>query len=195
VNRTELVRRSKQLSWLLRHGAGSEDVAMDAAGWVEVTAVLDALGLTRAELDEVVATNDKGRLQLEGHRVRAGQGHSREGMPVTLDALEASWRPLEPTGPLWHGTSVAAVAGIARTGIEPGRRTHVHLAPTPDSHIGKRASVALLLEISPTGLTLFQAPNGVLLTRHVPTRSILSVRGANHAGRAAAGDAALALGL
>jgi putative RNA 2'-phosphotransferase len=195
VSGAEVVRHSKRLSWLLRHGAGAEGIPMDAAGWVEVAAVLDALGLTRAELEEAVATNDKGRFQLDGGRVRAGQGHSRAGMPVTAEALEASWQPVEPAGSLWHATSVAAVAGIARTGIEPGRRTHVHLAASPDSPVGKRTAAPLLLEVSPTGLAVFAAPNGVLLVRHVPRASIVGVRGATRAGRAAASGAATTLGL
>lgn len=187
--------RSRRLTWLLRHGAGTEGLDMDAAGWIDVDAALDALDLTRAELDEAVATDAKARLQLVGHRVRAVQGHSCDGTPVTAHALEASWRPVDPSASLWHGTSVAAVAGIARTGIEPGRRTHVHLAAAADSHVGKRVAVALLLEVSPTGLAVFEAPNGVLLTRHVPTASIVGVRGTTRAGRAAAPGAAAALGL
>ena len=61
-----VVRVSKRLSYVLRHRPGSIGVALDDAGWTDVDALLAALTahglpLTRAELDRVVATNDKRR--------------------------------------------------------------------------------------------------------------------------------------
>jgi putative RNA 2'-phosphotransferase len=174
-------RESRQLSWLLRHAAGEAGLDMDTAGWANVDDVLVATGLDRAALERAVEQNDQGRLQLDGERIRACQGHSTGNMPVTIDALEASWAVLEPTGELWHGTLVAALAGIAARGIEPAARSHVHLAESPDSKVGKRARVEVLLEVSPsrlhrTGLTVFRAQNGVVLVRRVPPDCITGVR-------------------
>ncbi len=101
---SELVALSKRLSWLLRHGANESGLAMDEAGWSEVDDVLQVLGVTRAELDLAVSQNDKGRLAVSGSRIHACQGHSLEAMPVTREALEASWEVFYPQGPLWHGT-------------------------------------------------------------------------------------------
>lgn len=173
-------RESRQLSWLLRHGAREAGIDMDAAGWANVDAVLAATGLDRAALERAVEQNDKGRLQLDGEQIRACQGHSTENMPVTIDALEASWTEIEPTAPLWHGTTIAALAGIAARGIEPIARTHVHLAEAPDSKVGKRSRVEVLLEVSPAcmrraGLSVFRAQNGVVLVRRVPSDCITSV--------------------
>jgi putative RNA 2'-phosphotransferase len=181
-------RLSKRLSWLLRHGAGEAELDMDAAGWVPVAQVLAALRIGRADLDEAVRANDKRRLQLVGDRVRACQGHSLVGMPVTQDALEASWGTVTPSRSLWHGTSVGAVPGIAARGLLPGRRSHVHLAEDADSHVGKRLHVDLLLEVSPHalaehGLRVFQAPNSVLLVRHVPVACIVGARATSPAGQ------------
>ena len=50
----DLVRKSKHLSWLLRHGARESGLPMDAAGWCAVDDVLQRTGLARAELEEVV---------------------------------------------------------------------------------------------------------------------------------------------
>jgi len=171
---------SKQLSWLLRHGAGEVGLEMDGAGWAEIADVLRALDLSRAALMEAALHNDKGRLQISGGRVRACQGHSLAGMPVTLDALEASWAVHEGDAPVWHGTRVAALAGIAREGILPGARTHVHLAEAIDSVVGKRAAVDVMLEVAPErlrerGMGLFRSPNGVVLARHVPVEAIAGV--------------------
>jgi putative RNA 2'-phosphotransferase len=194
------IRLSKRLSWLLRHGAGGAGLDMDAAGWAPVDQVLAALGISRADLEEAVRRNDKGRLQLAGDRVRACQGHSLEGMPVTRAALEASWVMLTPSRSLWHGTSVGAVAGIAAGGLLPGRRSHVHLAADADARVGKRTRVDLLLEISPRqlaghGLCVFRPPNGVLLVRHVPVACIVAVRAASPAGQRALPSARRALEL
>ncbi len=172
---------SKRLSWLLRHGAPSEGIAMDAAGWVAVADVLGALQLTRAELTEVVELNTKSRLDLRGEQIRASQGHSTEGMPVTHDALEASWERFASAGPIWHGTAIEALGGIAREGIVPQARTHVHLAAELDSKVGKRASVDVMIEVSAArlaelGIGVFQSQNGVILVRRVPREAIVDIR-------------------
>jgi len=187
----DLVRLSKRLSWLLRHGAGEAQLDMDEAGWTGIEQVLRVLGVTRSQLDRAVQLNDKGRLVIEGSRVRACQGHSLQGMPVTVEGLEASWELVHPSTALWHGTKISAADGIASAGILPGTRTHVHLAPDPGSRVGKRGSNDLLLEISPASLAsedlqVFRAPNGVLLTRHVPVSAITGVLAVSKAGESGA---------
>jgi putative RNA 2'-phosphotransferase len=184
----ELVALSKRLSWLLRHGANEAELAMDEAGWSELDDVLRVLAVNRAELDLAVRQNDKGRLVVAGSRVRACQGHSLDGMPVTKEALEASWEVFYPESPLWHGTRVAAIEGIAGQGIMAGQRTHVHLAAGADSHVGKRGYVDFLIEVSPArlseaGIGIFLAPNGVVLARRVPAEAITGLRATSKAGR------------
>jgi putative RNA 2'-phosphotransferase len=174
-------RASHQLSWLLRHGAGEARIEMDAAGWVAIDEVLRALRMTRAAMETAVEENEKARFEVRGGRIRACQGHSAQGMPVTPEALEASWARWEGEGPVWHGTRIAALAGIAREGLLPGERTHVHLAEALDSTVGKRANVDVMLEVSPArlaalGYGLFVSPNGVLLARAVPPSAIVGVR-------------------
>jgi putative RNA 2'-phosphotransferase len=120
---------------------------MDQAGWASVADVLRVTGITDTALARAVKEkNDKGRLQLDGDRLRACQGHSPANTPVTREALEASWTVVHPTGRLlWHGTRLSALPGIARGGLQAGDRTHVHLAETVDSRVGKRANVEVLL--------------------------------------------------
>ncbi len=180
---------SKQLSWLLRHGAGERKLAMDAAGWTPVDAVLRELRIDRPLLERVVVENNKGRLELDGGRVRACQGHSLEAMPVTREALEASWQPYEAAGSIWHGTNVEAAESILREGILPGGRSHVHLADGTESKVGKRAQVAVLLEVSTDALRaagrgLFASSNGVVLVRDVPVSCLIGVVGMTREGKA-----------
>lgn len=172
-------RKSKYLSWLLRHGAQSQGLAMDEAGWMSLETVLQFSRLSRAELDKIVNSDEKHRLQIIGERIRACQGHSLEA-GVTQDGLEASWTEYLGEDSIWHGTSVSAIEQIAREGIQAVSRTHVHCAPARDSVVGKRPHVHVLLEISPArvraaGLTIFTAPNGVVLARHIPRTAIISV--------------------
>jgi putative RNA 2'-phosphotransferase len=168
---------SKKLSWLLRHGAGEAGLEMDAAGWAEVEDVRRILHMGRDALTAAVEDNTKARLELRGSRIRACQGHSLQGMPVTCEALEATWEEVVEDASVFHGTRVAALQGIAREGILPGERTHVHLAEAIDSTVGKRSAVDVMIEVSPSrlragGLRLHRSPNGVLLVRHVPVSAI-----------------------
>ena len=146
---------------------------MSADGWAPIAQVLSLLHLNRAALDTAVRDNDKRRLQVDGDRIRACQGHSLEGMPVTREALENSWERVHPDHLLWHGTNRAVLPAIQRDGLLPGRRTHVHLAPAKDSHVGRRSAVEVLLGVDPGNLEVYLAPNGVLLTREVPADAIV----------------------
>jgi putative RNA 2'-phosphotransferase len=170
------------VSRLLRHTAGERGLAMSADGWSAIADVLSLLELTRSKLDAAVRDNDKQRLQVDGERIRACQGHSLEGMPVTREALENSWERVHPDHLLWHGTNRQALPAIQREGLKPGRRTHVHLAPSKDSQVGRRSAVDVLLGVDPGNLAVYRAPNGVLLTREVPPDAIVEADAVHRAG-------------
>ena len=180
MDENDLTAISKQLSWLLRHGANQEKLTMDAAGWAKIDEVLRVSRIRRDVLDQVVDENTKSRLQVDGDRIRACQGHSLKGTPVTVDALEASWTEWVSTDSLWHGTSCEAALEIAKGAIEPMDRSHVHLADATDAKVGKRSGVALMIEVSPSrlreqGIRVFQSQNGVLLVRRVPANCVVGV--------------------
>ena len=183
-------KRSTKLSWLLRHGANESKLPMDSAGFAAVADVLALTGLTRAELDVVVAENNKSRYELNGERIRACQGHSLEGTPVTLAGLEATWAAVAVDDVIFHGTSVAAARAILTEGMKPMARTHVHLAESERAVVGKRAGVDVLLAVSPPklrarGIAVFRAPNGVVLARSVPRDAIVDVVPQTRAGESA----------
>ena len=72
------------------------------------------------------------------------------------------------------------LASIAEDGLKAGARSHVHLAATKNSPVGKRGSVDVLLEVSTEklrarGHRIFRSPNGVILVRHVPPDCIVDV--------------------
>jgi putative RNA 2'-phosphotransferase len=152
---------------------------MDEAGWVNLDDLLRIARMSKTDLDRVMNTDPKHRLQLVGERIRACQGHSLD-TGVTREGLERSWSGYHGAGSIWHGTQLSAVPQIARQGLVPGARTHVHCADTPDSTVGKRSAAHVLLEVSPAklraaGQDIFESPNGVVLVRHIPRGAIIGV--------------------
>lgn len=78
-----MTRDSKYLSRILRHEPELIDIQLDPQGWVRVDELLRALkkvgrGLSRAQLIEIVETNDKQRFTLSpnGRCICPVQGHS-----------------------------------------------------------------------------------------------------------------------
>lgn len=177
-----MVRLSKRLSRVLRHAPGSIGLTLDPRGWVPVDELLAALAahgppVSRAQLDAVVAGNDKQRFAvLTGRdgvaRIRASQGHS-VGVPVDLDLPE-----LAPPAELFHGTPAGNLPSIMADGLRPGRRHHVHLSADPATArtVGLRrgTEVAVLVvaaaEMARAGQVFQRSANGVWLTGHVAAR-------------------------
>ena len=137
----EQVRISRRLSLVLRHRPEAAGLTLDAQGWVPVADLLTALSISRADLDLVVAHNDKSRFAItvgaDGVEwIRASQGHSRR-VPVDL-GLPAVYPPQV----LFHGTPVGNVDAIRRDGLRAGSRHRVHLSvdvPTRAPSPGPRA--------------------------------------------------------
>ena len=170
-----LVRISRFLSYALRHRPEAAGLALDAAGWAPVDAVLDALareGLAagRADLAEVVRTSDKKRFALseDGRLIRAQQGHTVE--------VDLGYLPELPPARLFHGTVALFLPSIRTEGLRRGGRTHVHLSPSPEvaEVVARRRGKPVLLLVSAramheAGHAFFRTPNDVWLTQHVPS--------------------------
>ena len=170
------VRISKTLSFWLRHNPDAGGLRLDKGGWAPVAEVLAALDrrldppVTRAELEQVVATNDKRRFTIRDDRIRAVQGHS---IDVALDV-----QPIEPPAVLYHGTTHERWATIqASGGLSKMRRHHVHLSPDLETaervaarHRGERPLVLRVdtAAAATAGHPFFITENGVYLTEAVP---------------------------
>ena len=169
-----LKHKSKFLSLVLRHQPEVAGLALDEAGWTPVDALLVGCAragtpITRAELDEVVRTNDKQRFALsdDGTRIRANQGHSVE--------VELGYEPADPPAVLYHGTSADALRSIRAAGLERRARHHVHLSERPDTAVavGGRHGKPVVLTVDAArmradGHAVYQTPNGVWLADAVP---------------------------
>ena len=174
LDEKSLVKRSKYLARHLRHQPEALGLTLDPGGWVAVDALLAAMRrhgieLSRAQLDEIVARNNKQRFSFDetGTRIRANQGHS---IPVDLQLA-----PATPPDALYHGTSKATIGPILREGLQKMRRQHVHLSRDKATAIkvGSRhgAPIVLLVDaaaMARNGYQFFLSDNGVWLTDHVP---------------------------
>ncbi|MFI5935966.1 RNA 2'-phosphotransferase [Actinoplanes sp. NPDC051494] len=167
------------MAMLLRHRPEAAGLTLDAHGWVPVPELLTALGITRAELDAVVAGNDKARFAVttgpDGvERIRASQGHSRR-VEVDLGLL-----PADPPAALFHGTPRRNLASILRDGLRPGSRHHVHLSPDvrTATAVGRRRSAEVVVLVIDTaamvaaGCVFHRSANGVWLTSFVPPSDV-----------------------
>ncbi|MEI2778605.1 MAG: RNA 2'-phosphotransferase [Tetrasphaera sp.] len=174
MDKQQVVRLSKRLSRVLRHQPERIGLTLDAGGWVPIDALVAALNasgmrVTRADLDEVVARNDKRRYAVDatGTRIRASQGH-------TID-VDLGLHATTPPAVLFHGTVAAALPGIRQSGLIPMRRNHVHLSPDEEMArvVGARRGRPVIIRVNAAamedeGHTFFLSDNGVWLTAVVP---------------------------
>jgi putative RNA 2'-phosphotransferase len=170
------VKVSKYLSKHLRHRPERIGLALDEGGWVKIATLLSAcaahgFGVTREELDHVVATNDKQRFAVEGTRIRASQGHS---VPVDLGLP-----PAVPPGYLYHGTVARHLDAIRAEGLRPMNRHDVHLSPDRETatRVGARRGRPVVLTVDSgamhrDGHVFRVSANGVWLTPSVPPRPL-----------------------
>ncbi|GGO81188.1 RNA 2'-phosphotransferase [Wenjunlia tyrosinilytica] len=168
------VRISKFLSLVLRHDPGAVGIVLDDAGWVGVDDLMAACAakgrrFSRAELEHVVATNNKKRFAFceDGTRIRASQGHSVE---VDLGLERAV-----PPDVLFHGTGARTVPVIMREGLRPMSRQDVHLSADVRTalRVGARHGRPVVLAVDAAALgreghAFRVSANGVWLTDHVP---------------------------
>ncbi len=166
------VRVSKYLARHLRHEPERIGLTLDPGGWVEIDALVEAAAahgfrFTRAELDHVVATNDKRRFAVEGTRIRASQGHT---VPVDLGLPEAVPPPY-----LYHGTVARHLPAIRTEGLRPMNRHAVHLSPdrATAARVGARRGRPVVLPVDSgamhrDGHVFRVSANGVWLAAAVP---------------------------
>ncbi|KAF8652158.1 hypothetical protein AX16_004515 [Volvariella volvacea WC 439] len=173
------VRMSKTLSWILRHGAKSEGLAIRQDGYVRVAELLAHRrfmenGTSFGRLQDIVKADAKQRYELaevEGDwMIRARQGHS-------MKAIQLEMKPILsvddiPTKIAVHGTNKDAWALIEKEGLSKMTRNHIHLAQgvAGDNVIsGMRKSSQILIFIDvqraiDDGIKFFLSDNGVVLT-------------------------------
>lgn len=149
-------------------------MTLGPGGWVGVDELLAAcaarsMAVSRAELDEVVARNNKQRFAFDetGQRIRANQGHSVE--------VDLELAPAEPPAILYHGTASHNLGDILAQGLRRMNRHHVHLSQeiATAANVGGRHGKPVVLEVAAAamrqaGHVFYCSANGVWLTDSVP---------------------------
>lgn len=169
---------SKFISLVLRHEPGIIGITLDSAGWANVNDLICGCNknknpLTSEILTEIVKTDEKGRYEFssDGTKIRACQGHS---VAVNLD-----YKATIPPEVLYHGSEVANIPSILKTGIDRRSRHHVHLSTDKDTayKVGNRHGNPVVFEIYAhkmhmDGHTFYLSNNGVWLVDAVPSAYI-----------------------
>lgn len=177
----ELIRVSKFLSKHLRHEPEALGLTLAPGGWVEVKDLLEGcarkgMRISRADLDEVVANNNKQRYSFDGsgERIRANQGHSVE---VDLQLL-----PTPPPAVLYHGTGHKTADAVEAEGLRKMARHHVHLSADTETarNVGARHGKPVVFAVdaaamSAEGILFYVSDNGVWLVDEVPARFLSRV--------------------
>ena len=170
-----LVNTSKFLSLILRHAPEKIGLALDPQGWADIGQLLalaaqHGRGLSREQLDDVVARDSKTRyaISADGLRIRANQGHS-------LAAVDIALPPATPPAMLYHGTASRFVDAIRASGLLAGARNHVHLSGNRETAVavGARHGKPVVLTVDAAamqarGHVFYLSDNGVWLTDAVP---------------------------
>ncbi|KAJ7089896.1 KptA family-domain-containing protein [Mycena belliarum] len=172
------VRISRELSYILRHGAKNEGVPIRSDGYADVDVLLRHRmfhGVDFSTLESVVKNDSKQRYHLiyearpdmtNAWWIRANQGHS---MDVSLDLKPLISAKLIPMAV--HGTTLRAWEAICKQGISRMSRNHIHLAQGVVGSVtsGMRSSSEVMIYIDvqramAADLKFYLSRNGVVLT-------------------------------
>ena len=175
---------SKSLSWVLRHGAETQGLAIEPSGFVPLPEVMQFLkgkghkDINEERIRKIVDTNDKKRFEIleKKHHVfiRATQGHTMKCIDTEslLNKIEdASVYPV-----VIHGTFQKFWPLIKQEGLKRMSRLHIHFAPGMPKEegviSGMRGSCNVIIQIDMAaamkdGIEFFISTNNVILTEGI----------------------------
>ena len=163
--------QSKFLSFILRHGAPEQGIALGPGGWASIAEVdrVASFPVTAERIRAIVAGSDKARFEVspDGTLVRATHGHSVE--------VDLQLSPKAPPDRLYHGTATRHLEAILREGLRPQSRQFVHLHGQQETArlTGARHGKPVVLTVDAgwmhaEGHAFFESSSGVWLTAKVP---------------------------
>lgn len=163
---------SRTLSYILRHGAEKEGIPISYDGYVHVRDIQDYYRKTTGNaptletLEHVVLTNDKQRFHLEGTRIRANQGHSKN-LSVAVPMHKVQTYSEIPV--VLHGSYKKYKWSIKKDGLSRMSRQHIHCATSKDTVSGMRKDCDMIIRIDARkameqGIEFYISQNGVILT-------------------------------
>ena len=184
-SQTTDIRTSKAMCFLLRHHPEAAGLYVDDSGWCDVESFLGGLAkinhvITRDELEEIVALDEKGRFSFDAAKIRIRANHGHSIARVIPDMEETA-----PPRFLWHGTSRRFLSSIKSEGLKKMRRNFVHLSSSEESAytVGVRhegATIMLKIDsgrMHADGWKFRHSESDVWLVDAVPVTYITNLRG------------------
>jgi len=184
MNDRELNALSRIVAGALRHFPEKLGLMMDGKGWVDISFLIDALGTGRSGFDwlrvhhieALVATDLRGRYQIDGGMIRATYGHS---IDVNLDDL-----PLAEVDEFYYPVTEEEAGLIIEGGLYPTDRKKVHLSGSIEKAVeaGKvRTDDPLILKIDGAkakkdGIKIYHAGKNVFVTDNIDAKYISKVK-------------------
>jgi len=184
MNENELNSLSRILAGALRHFPEKIGLMMDGRGWVEISSLIDAIGTSRSgynwlrihHIEALVATDPRGRYQIDGGMIRATYGHTIEVNPDDL--------PLAEIDKFFYPVTEEEADIILEGGLHPIDRKKVHLSGSIEKAIeaGKvRTENPLILKIDgkkakKDGLKIYHAGKDVFITDGIDAKYISKVK-------------------
>jgi len=177
MNEHELNRIGRIMAGVLRHFPDKFGVEMDRHGWVNIDELVEQMRSQKERLHwvkpyhlvAIVATDPKGRYQIDGELVRATYGHSLE---LDLD-LPTDHVPDK----LFYPVTEEELDMVLERGLQPTDRQKVHLSSTYENAMSagmRRAEAPIVLVVDAAkareaGCVIAQAGKTVFVTDGVPS--------------------------
>ena len=183
MNDQELNSLSRIIAGALRHFPEKLGLMMDGKGWVDISSLIDAIGTSRSgfnwlrihHIEALVATDQRGRYQIDGGMMRATYGHS---IDVSLDDL-----PPAEIDEFYYPVTEEEADMIVEGGLYPVDRKNVHLSGSIEKAIeaGRvRTDDPLILCIDGAkaredGVKIYHAGKDVYITDSIDAKYISKV--------------------
>ncbi len=172
LNDEQTERLGRFVSGALRHFPDDLGLAMNQHGWVDVDVLCDAMRTrykwaNKEKLFSIIESDEKGRYELRGNKIRARYGHS---VDIDLDY------PENTLPELYYGASREEVDILLEKGIKPIKQRYVHLSTSAEkakevAKIHTEDPVLLAInaeEAQKDGVTMLSATENIVLSEEIP---------------------------
>ncbi len=183
MNEKELNSLSRIIAGALRHFPEKLGLMMDGKGWVDISSLIEAIGISRSgfnwlrihHIEALVDTDPRGRYQIDGGMVRATYGHTIDISPDDL--------PLAEIDEFFYPVTEEEADIIIEGGLQPTDRKKVHLSGSIEKayEAGRvRTEDPLILKIDgekskKEGLKIYHAGKDVYITDGIDAKYISKV--------------------
>jgi len=184
MNENELSSLSRIMAGALRHFPEKLNLMMDGKGWVDISSLIEAIGVGRSgfnwlrahHIEALVITDPRGRYQIDGGMIRATYGHTIDVNPDDL--------PIADLDEFYYPVTDEEADIIIEGGLHPTDRKKVHLSGSIEKAIeaGKvRTQNPLILKIDgkktkKDGLKIYHAGTDVYITDSIDAKYISKVK-------------------